>query len=406
MKFFKSLKNSFHDYIEINTQQSRAIIKIEKFFSRTSVLSYSTFNDYRQQNQANRRIWPCLFARLAMAIYWLKFFIPVVFNTGLAKWMTCEFGYIMGNPLLISTMLCYCMFWGVAFASHLLYKESNQTLYFLVFMDEIKNNSSNLKLNLRNQRKFCLKINLLFDYIIKIVFPLLVIFVSFVFITSLTIAYMDPNTGYSLILTIFWSVISILWTYYGYSLTLWLFATWYPTTLYFKYKFNEINESFINSHKNRNKNAFLKDIKYHNQIAIELNLLSKYFNLIIFFLYYIGTLGAQMICYISHEESTKHMFRFVAAFLSVVLISMMFGMNLLSANVIHSAHKPYRLLYDFLLKSKLSLREMFEVQTFIEQLSSSKIGFYCLNMFPMNNYHFFKYVIVCVSNYILIMNIF
>ena len=406
MKFFKSLRNSFHDYIETNSHQSRVVIKIEKFFSRTSVLSHSTFNDYRHQNQANRRILPCLFARLVMAVYWLKFFIPVVFNTDWAKWITCEFGYIMGNPLLISTMLCFCMFWGLIFSSHLQYEEWKQNLYLLEFMDEIKNNSTDLKLNPRNQRKFCLKINFLFNYLKQIVFPLLVIFVSFVFITSLCITYMDPNTGYSLILTIFWSVVSILWTYYAYSSCLYIFVVWYLTTLYFKYKFNEINDSFINSNKYRNKYSFLKDIEYHNRFAVILNNLSRYLNLVIFFFYYFGTFGGQLIFYISHEKNTKQMFRFVTAFVSLVLISMLFGMNLMSANVIHSAHKPYRLLYDFLIKTKLSLKDKFEVQEFIEHLSSSKIGFYCLNMFPMNNYHFFKYVIFSVLNYILIMNTF
>ena len=260
MKIFQSVKNVFHNYIEANTYQSRTMAKIENIFSRTSLISYHNFNDYRNQKRENRNIWPCIFGRLIMVVYCLKFIIPVVFNTEWAKWMTCEFCYIIGNPIIISTTLSFCIFIALILNIYILYEEWNQSLYVLDFMDEIKNNSLDLKLSPKNQRKFCLKINLLIDCIINIVFPLLVIFVSFMFISSLIIAYMDPNTGYSLIMTIFWSVITIVWSYYFYSVCVSIAIVLYLTTVFLKYKFNEINESFINSFKFRNKTYFFRTL--------------------------------------------------------------------------------------------------------------------------------------------------
>ena len=217
---------------------------------------------------------------------------------------------------------------------------------------------------------------------------------------------MDPNTGYSLILIIFWSVMTILWAFYFYSVCVCIAIVWYLTTLYFKYKFNEINDSFINSHKIRNQNLFLKDIENHNRVAIVINKLNINLSKVIFVVYYMVTPCIQLIFYCSNEKITKPYVSFALLLITFVFFSMIFLMNLLSANVIHSAHKPYRLLYGFLLKNRLKLREQFEIQTFIEQLSSSIIGFHCLNMFPMNNYHFYRFLTLCILNYLLIMDIF
>ena len=346
MKFFQNLKNGFHDYIEANTHQNRAIAKIEKFFNKTSVLSYHTFSDYKHKNQAKRSIWPCLLGRFVLAVYWLKFFIPVVFSTEWAKWMTCEFCYIIGNPFLFSIMICLLLLLCITFSLHIQYEEWNQTLYILDFMDDIKNNCSELRLSPRYQRKLCLRINFFFDYLI-IVYLSQVVLVSLVFITSLILAYIDPNTGYSLILTIFWSVMSILVTFYGFSTFALIFLIWFFTTLYFKYKFNEINDSFIKSHKFLNKYSFLKDIESHNRFVRLMDHLNRFLSWIIFFVYYFGTPGVQMVCYITHEKSTIIMVRLVSGIITCVAFSIDFGMNLLSANVIHSAHKPYRLLYNF-----------------------------------------------------------
>ena len=273
-------------------------------------------------------------------------------------------------------------------------------------MNSLKTKTLDIKLSAKNQRKFGLRVNLLTEYINKFLFHAISILVSYLFASCTIYAYFDPNTGYSLIITIFWSFMSILWAISFYSFTPILMCSWYFSTLFLKYKFNEINESIEMSVRTGNTNLLMHSIYSHNSVAKLTKYLNKFFSFFIFIMYYIGTPGGELICYISHEKSTILTMRCVAAFVFGGGISMMIVMTLLSANVIHSAHKSYPLLYTFLIENKLNLRDSLTIQSFIECLSGPDIGFYCLNMFPMNSYEFYEFVSISVSNYFLIMSIF
>ena len=159
-----------------------------------------------------------------------------------------------------------------------------------------------------------------------------------------------------------------MWAFYFYSLCVCIAIVWYLTTLYLKYKFNEIHESFLNSMKFKNKFSFLKDIESHKRFASITSNLNRYLSMVIFIVYFIGTPALQLNMYCIHEKSTKFYVRFAAGFSFLSIFSMVFVMNLLCANVIHSAHKPYPLLYDFLIKTRLSIKEKLKVQELIEQL--------------------------------------
>ena len=106
----------------------------------------------------------------------------------------------------------------------------------------------------------------------------------------------------------------------------------------------------------------------------------------------------------THEKSTVFVVRILAAFISVTGFSIILLLNLMSANVIHSAHKSYPLLYKFLLKNHLSLKEVLKIESFIAHLSDREIGFYCKDMFAMNIENFLDYISVCFGNYFLIMS--
>ena len=178
---------------------------------------------------------------------------------------------------------------------------------------------------------------------------------------------------------------------------------WYLSTIFLKYKFTEIHELIERSVKTGDKRLLMNSIHLHNSVEVLTHSLNKYFKYLIFIVYYITTPTLELVCYVSHEESTAFLVRILMVFVFVLIFSMVFAMNLLSANVIHSAHKSYPLLYKFLLKNRLSLKEVLKIQSFIEHLSGREIGFYCYNMFAMNTNEFFKYISVCFINYILIM---
>ena len=54
----------------------------------------------------------------------------------------------------------------------------------------------------------------------------------------------------------------------------------------------------------------------------------------------------------------------------------------------HTGHiQNYILL---LIKNRLTFRQRWKLLAFIEKLSGRPIGFYCYDLFPMNNYEFYK----------------
>ena len=85
----------------------------------------------------------------------------------------------------------------------------------------------------------------------------------------------------------------------------------------------------------------------------------------------------------------------------VILFSVVFSLNLFSCFVIDSVHKPKYQLYRYLTKSNLTVNQRIKIQSFIEKLCGPDIGFYCLDLFPMNNFEFYVYCVNCVKNYIL-----
>ena len=404
MKFFTYFNENLDHFLDKNSDLGIAVNKIEKFCKRYGILSYQFFDDYSDQNKSKRRLILSTFSRLILALYLLKFLLPAMVDNPWVRLLTSDSAYIIGNSRLISITMTICSSTVLSLALHIQYEELNHRFDVLIFLKEIRNKSFCLKLSDKNQRRVGLKVNFLTEYTLKFMFHSLVIFVSTMFVTTLVIAYMDPNTDYLLISTIFWSVVTIFWALFFYSITVFELIVWYLTTLFLKYKFNEIDESFENCLKFHNNYQLLKVIEHHNRVSVFTSKMNKYFSKLIFVVYYIGTPALQLICYCSHEKSTKFYYRFVFNFVFLVIFSMVFVMNLMSADVIHSAHKSYPLMYKIMLKTKLNFRQKLRLQAFIQRLSDCEIGFHCLDMFPMNINEFSKYVLIASMNYLLIMN--
>ena len=108
--------------------------------------------------------------------------------------------------------------------------------------------------------------------------------------------------------------------------------------------------------------------------------------------------------YLVHAKNTKYFMRLVVAAVAILFFFILFSINLLSSMISGSAHKPRNVLYTFLMNVKVSTAQKLKIINFIEKLNGSVIGFYCWNLFPMNNYYYSLYVVNCAATYILISN--
>ena len=402
-ELMKSLRRVHNNFMVRNVDESNAIIKVEKFCKRYLILSSNSFEDYINGKQTKVGKFWAIFSRIILIIYLLRSFALFHSNHKLVQFITCDFFYILGDPKICSIVMWVNQTSVLMASLHVQYEEWNKSAEVLNFLQSLKTKSLNTKLNARNRRRFGLRVNLMTKYMIEFFHKSVSFFVGLVFNSTLIMVYFDPKTEYSIVIIIFWSIVTILWSIYFYSVVTFVAYIWYLSTIFLNYKFSEIHELIERSVKTGDKQLLMNSIHIHNSAAVLTHSLNKYFKELIFIVYYIATPGILLICYVSHEKSTEFVPRIVAAFVFVLIFSMVFAMNLLSANVIHSANKSYPLLYKFLLENRLTLKELLKIQSFVEHLSGHEIGFYCKNMFAMNISNFSEFLLGCFSNYILIL---
>ena len=273
----QTVRRVHNNFVVKNTDESNAIIKVEKFCKRYLILSSNSFEDYINGNQSKVRIFWTIFPQILLILCLLRFFVLFLSNHKLVQFITCDFNYNLGNPQLISLMMSVCLNAGLTVALHIHYEEWNKSAEIINFLQSLKTKSLNIKLNARNQRRFGLKVNLMTEYMINVIHKSISFFAGLVLVLAVFIAYFDPKTGYSLFFVIFWSIVIILVAIYFYSVSVFVAIIWYLSTIFLKYKFTEIHELIERSVKTGDKRLLMNSIHIHNSVEVLTHSLNKYF---------------------------------------------------------------------------------------------------------------------------------
>ena len=149
----------------------------------------------------------------------------------------------------------------------------------------------------------------------------------------------------------------------------------------------------------------LNTIGEHISISGYTNQLNNYLKVVIFCLYYIISPVLMIGIYLTLSDKSDVYFRIVFYFVISFGTSVTFAVTLMSSRVTHSARKPLKYLHRYLIENHMTVRQRLKTLNLIERLSGPDIGFYCLDLFPMNSYEFYLFVTNCVSNYLLISNL-
>ena len=187
---------------------------------------------------------------------------------------------------------------------------------------------------------------------------------------------------------------------------------WYGFTFYFKLKFNEINEIMAKMTKystNRYMTSLLmQSIIVHNFCDKKVKELNHFFRCITFIMYYLATPGFLSAIYGIQHKDTQLIARIFCIFIILTNFSAVISMNLMSTWITKNAHKPYPLLHSFISRrqTRIPLRLKFKISQFIDRLSGPDIGFYCYDLFPINNYEFYQYITMTMQNYLLLITLY
>ena len=243
-------------------------------------------------------------------------------------------------------------------------------------------------------------------YTMKKPFWPLVIFTSLLVLSKSAEAYLDEESGFLLVPSLFFSVCMFIWMIQFYCLVCTGCIVWTIPVFYFKYKFNEIDELIGCCINSKDHVSLMNAISQHHSIALQVNAMNDVYKYIVFVLYYIGSPALIMLVFMGQIDETIAIARPVCALIVLSVFFVVFFLNLISAQISHSAAKPRNSLITHLSDKQMSIGIRIEISEFIVKLSRNDIGIYCWNIFLMNNYAFYQYITGCVCTYILICNLY
>ena len=391
------LDNMFVDYV--------AIDKIMKFSAKYYLFLSEDLDQYehRQIKKARRSVANLL--RLCSFITWIRYLLSSVVNRSWMTIMMADANYLISNQRLLSMILSLAGF-NILFINLLLQiKELNSDLFLLDFLIDWKAKRV-IPLKERNAKRLILIINLMAKYAMKKVYWPLVILTSFLLLSKTVEAYLDEQSGFMLVPTLFFSICMFIWMIQFYCVVCAGCVIWSIPVFYFKFKFKEIDESIRCYVTTKNQLFLLNAISHHNTIAMQVKGIDDIFKYIVFVLYYLGSPALMMLVCVVQIEETIPIARPICAFIVVMVYFVVFYLNLISAQISHAAAKPRNSLFRYLIDNQMPIRLRLRIYHFIEKLSASDICFHCWNIFPMNSYTFYQYIAGCVCTYILINNLY
>ena len=267
-------------------------------------------------------------------------------------------------------------------------------------------NSIDVPLNAWNRRKMNFRMNLIAKYLFYPLFYSMSLLTSTIFTTANILAYYySAGSAFTLIITVIWAILLIIWFINFTGIFIISIFMWYAMMLYMRYKFNEVHNKVMYGFITGNKSLIIKAFVEHNLVSQNIHRLNHFFNYMVFVIYFFAVPAIEILIYLAQSKESNIYVRWAAAYTFIVLFIGCSLINLWCARMTASAHKSYKLMFKVMCSRRMyfSIKERLRVMTFIEKLSGPDIGFYCLNLFPMNGINFAQYLYVCGANYFLIM---
>ena len=328
----------------------------------------------------------------------------------------CNHTYLIGEPLLFEMMFSTAGLGASLAGSCILYQELSGKLTFADFIFKLKYKLIKYPLNYSNKIKFEQRFSLAQKYILNLFLVIGIITSSMLYIFSaifaLILGYFNETSIINLVAMLFFVIAQSIAIYHSVALFLAALFSWYSTTLFLTLKFNEIANKMklsVKCMQNRRSYQLLKNsITEHSYLENMTHRLNTTFRMLFFICYFLASPAALCCLYGTHHRSTNIYMRFIMALIVITAMFLFLKMVRMSASINEAAKRPKFCLYSYLVRPNLKMREKerLRLMSFVEHLSDREIGFYCYDLFPLNNYQFYQYLYVIGINYFLIMGLF
>ena len=292
--------------------------------------------------------------------------------------------------------------------------------HLLKYIQQNQQNSLKYCLNITIDDKNAKLLNIVGKVILDLIVPLVKLIPTSIVIIAIIITYFDPDTNYSLLLTIFWAIVTYICWDQGVSVFWAGLILASGTTYTLIIKFRKINDK-IKICVKQNKNDFIRynlidlieEHNYFTKITADIN---KTFRIGMFIIHFSAIPSFSLLFYCMHHRDVKNISKFIGGIGSIVAFIPLFLFPIFCARLINAAHSPYVVLLTYFsriatssskkTRLKKNFKTMIKVMSYMERLSGPDIGFYCYDLFPMNWWEFYQLVAISVSNYFLIISLF
>ena len=411
MSYLKTLSRSsylaeqrFNEFLKNKYNETLGLTKVEQFSCKYYVLLSDNFNDYIDRITLKKRVFAVVIQRTILLIFIFRYLICAVVDEPWTRTMLGNANHLLGSSRIVSGFLCITGTLVLAIVGIINIKEVNGTHHMIAVLRAIKTKTIRNRVNAKNSKKYGLISNLLADILLNRMFlPLFIIFFVVLSVPSI-LAYVEDDLP--LLIVLLWLIPNLSFSFQLFSIIFAGTLFWFLSMTYTKMQFSEINDQLSKATKNVNQvdmQILMRCVIKHHQVTAQIYQLNDFMNGIMFNIYLLATPSLNLFLYLCLHPSTNSVARVIFINLTILLSTILFTLTYMCASVSKTAHKSRPLLYSLMAKkSDLSPWHRLKVQKFIAKLSGPDIGFYCLDIFVMNNYHLYDYCCKFAYSYLLI----
>ena len=404
--------------------------------SRHFVTVMKSTDEYVSGQRSNRRIVLLIVVRVLVLINALRFGLSAIINEVFIifihifsklvlvhplkncifqEWMRdlmCDPTYFAGEPRLMAFMLFSVHTTTFLVGSVLMTHELSHHVAMWDLFFSLKYKGVRYSLIGSNSKMFERKVALADRYLLNVFMDLTINVTMISTMVIQIVMYFDESTNYNLFVMLAFLTTQPIVVYHTVGIFWVNIMFWYTTSLYLGFKFNEIyNRMYLSVKSIQNRMSYLilrNALTEHVHFENLTKRLNHTFRVIVFISYYFFTPGGLAAAYGAHHMDTLIYMRYVLAFnlMSMYLIAIM--MCRLTTNIAKSAESPRQIIYSYLIRTQLKFtsKQRLRLMSFVEHLSEREIGFYCYDLFPVNNNELYEYLYNTGLNYFLIMSLF
>ena len=294
VSIFDRKSNTFHYK---NRDISLSIDRIFHFVQKHRITVFKTLDDYNFNIKETRRVFWVTFLRSLSLITCLRYmFSALIPEKWVIIWMS-DANYLLGNRQLVSLIISIGALIAFNIEAITQYKEMTQSCELWQFLYDVKHKRLT-PLNDRHSKRLTLVLKLMAKYLMEQTFWLLFILSSLMFTAASLITFLDQKYDFNGANVIIWLIILLVFLDQFYAMICKGFVVAVLSTIYLKYRFEEINEEIKSCIKFNNNYRLKRAVARHNYICVKTSQLNNYWSHVVFQLYYIASPALMVLLYL------------------------------------------------------------------------------------------------------------